>query len=185
MHSMCEDRLQEHCSCQCFLWIDAITSCIRCARTDCKSTRVAMLSCLSSPSLHVLLLPLPLPRLLALPLLLLLLLQHLHHPFMHSLCLHRSLPLSSCQCFLCISAIISCTRCARTDCKNTRVASVSCVFPPSFHALDARGPIARTLELLVFLVYFRHHFMHSMREDRLPECPSCHCCFCIDAITKI
>src|SRR5699024_11298021 len=63
-------------------------------------------------------------------------------------------------------------------------ASVAFASTPSLQALDARGPITRTLELPVFLVDRRHHFMHSMREDRLPECPSCQCCFCIDAITS-
>src|SRR5699024_12024945 len=107
---------------------------------------------------------------------------------MHSMREDRLQEHSSCQCFLCISAIISCTRCARTDCKNTRVASVSCVFPPSFHAFDARGPIARVPELPLLLLHRRHHknlvLMHSMCEDRLQECPSCQCFFCIEAITK-
>src|SRR5699024_11299468 len=112
------------------------------------------------------------------------LLVYVRHLFMYSMGEDRLQDRSSCRCFLCISAITSCTRCARTDCKNARVASVSYVFPPSFHALDARGPIARTLELPVLLVYFRHHFKHSMREDRLQEHSSCQCFLWIDAITS-
>src|SRR5699024_7989079 len=177
--SMCEDRLQEHSSCQCFLWIDAITSCIRCARTDCKNTLVASVSCGSTPSLHAFDARGSIARTLELPVFLV----YFRHHFMHSMREDRLQEHSSCQCFLWLDAITSCIRCARIDCKNTLVASVSCVFTPSFHALDARGPIARTLELPVFLVYFRHHFMHSMREDRLQEHSSCQCFWCIDAST--
>src|SRR5690625_6335121 len=102
---------------------------------------------------------------------------------MHSMREDRLQEHSSCQCCLCISAITSCTRCARTDCQSARVASVACVFPPSLHAFDARGPIARVPELPVLLVYFRHHFMHSMREDRLPDRLHYQCCFQISAIS--
>src|SRR5699024_12109004 len=94
-------------------------------------------------------------------------LMHCSMLLMHTMSEDRLPEYPSCQCFFCITAITSCTRCARTDCQSARVASFACVFPPSLQALDARGPIARTLELPVFLVYFRHHFMHSMLEDRL------------------
>src|SRR5699024_11964790 len=100
---------------------------------------------------------------------------------MHSMREDRLEERSSCQCFLWIDAITSCIRCARTDCQSARVASFACVFPPSLQALDARGPIAGTLELPVFLVDRRHHFMHSMCEDRLQEHSSCQCCLWIDA----
>src|SRR5699024_12745807 len=77
------------------------------------------------------------------------LLLHRRHHFMHSMREDRLPECPNCQCCLCISAITSSTRCARTDCQSARVASVACVFPPSLHAFDARGPIARVPELPV------------------------------------
>src|SRR5699024_12107169 len=115
--------------------------CIRCARNECKNSLVASVSWGSMPFLHAFDARGPIARVPELPVLLV---DRRHH-FMHSMREERLQEHSSCQCFLCISAIMSCTRCARTDCKNTLVASVSCGSTPSLHAFDARGSIARTL----------------------------------------
>src|SRR5699024_174972 len=141
MHSMREDRLPEYPRCQCCFCIDAITSSTRCARTDCKNTLVASVSCGSTPSLQAFdargpLATFPTRRASVL---------HRRHHFKHSMREDRLQEHSSCQCFLWIDAITSCIRCARTDCQNTRDASVAFASMPSLQALDARGPIARTL----------------------------------------
>src|SRR5699024_12767585 len=98
---------------------------------------VVTLACLSLPSPHVFDSRGPIARAPELPVLLV----HRRHHFMHSMREDRLQERPSCQCCLCIDAIISCTRCARTDCKSARVASVACASTPSLLVRRSRGRV--------------------------------------------